>query len=173
MKIILVFILTLLLSSCCTKKNTPNLTPSQTAISCPNNGDCTLEIFENKSISTNMDTGKMNYTLVDSFDKTVVRYQYKKDMDQSNVDGGYREEIVFEIDADSNQIKYDDSALQKTKMLFGRYCFCRGQTGLYKVVNGSLEVKNSGELNFDLTFKINEVPQIVTHIEVVNGKLKQ
>jgi hypothetical protein len=173
MKIIRIFILTIVLSSCCTKKNKSNLSPSQIATSCPNNGDCSLEIIENKSVLTNMDTGKLNYALVDSFDKTVVRYQYKKDMDQSNVDGGYREEIVFEIEADSNVIKLENNNLKQTKMLYGRYCFCRGQTGLYEVVNGSLNLKNKDELGFDLSFKIDEVPQIVTHIEVVNGKLKQ
>lgn len=173
MKIKLFFIIAIALSSCCTKKNTSNLIPTQKEASCPNNGDCSLEIIANKSILTNMDTGKMNYILVDSFDKTVVRYQYKKDMDQTNVDGGYREEIVFEIDANSNNLILDNNDFQQTKMLFGRYCFCRGQTGLYKVVNGTLDLKNNDELNFDLTFKINEVPQIVSYIGVVNGKLKQ
>ena len=56
-------------------------------------------------------------------------------------------------------------------MLFGRYCNCRGQTGLYKVVNGSLDLKNQDDVSFDLDFKITEVPQVTNNVVVTNGKL--
>lgn len=159
------------LSSCCSnKKNTADLSISKINI-CPTDGKCSIEIFKNKSILINSDFGKTNYSIVDDFEKDVIRYQYSKNLDKSDVDGGYREEIVFEINQDQTDKKFMNTEIQQTKMLFGRYCFCRGQTGLYDVVNGSLNIKNIDNLDFELDFKISEVPQIINHIVVTNGKL--
>ena len=119
----------------------------------------------------NADFGKTNYTLVDDLDKNVVRYQYAKDLEKSNIDGGYREEIIFEIDNENSNISLSNEGLQDTKMLFGRYCNCRGQTGLYKVLSGNLELKNQDDVSFDLNFKITEVPQVTNNIVIKNGKL--
>lgn len=48
--------------------------------------------------------------------------------------------------------------------------FCKGQTGLYKVVSGSLDFANKKKLNLKLNFKINEVPQIINHLTANNRK---
>ena len=75
-------------------------------------------------------------------------------------DAGYREEIIFELD-NFDPIKLGSSSLQKTKMLFGRFCFCRGQTGYYKVTEGTFEIANQIAT---LQFKVSEVPQITNEI---------
>ena len=58
-----------------------------------------------------------------------------------------------------------DEALQQTKLIFGRHCFCRGQTGYFKLEKGSLilEEKNN---TFDLkiNFSTEKVPQIINQI---------
>ncbi|MBC7641851.1 MAG: hypothetical protein H7174_05860 [Flavobacterium sp.] len=161
----------ILISSCIPKKKFLESEFSNIVYNCPNNGNCDLEILENKSLLLNHDLGKLNYKLIDNKNKTVVRYQYSKDLDKSVVDGGYREEIIFEINSKNTDNKIFDVDLQKTKMLFGRFCFCRGQTGFYKIINGNLKIKKGKKLNFKLNFKINEVPQIVNEIIVVNDKL--
>lgn len=152
-----------------TKINTENLSVQKKNI-CPQDGECSLQIFKNKALLINTDNVKINYSLVDNPEKNVIQYQYKKNVNQSDVDGGYREEVIFEVDSNtSDELK--DNQLQTVKMLYGRYCFCRGQTGLFNVVSGNLNFENKKELNFELNFKINEVPQIINHITVNNGKL--
>ena len=171
MKSNIVFLFALILFSCCSKKTTSANNISQKVNICADNGTCTIEILKNKSISINADFGKTNYILIDDFDKNVVKYQYAKNLEESNIDGGYREEIIFEIDNKKNEISLQDIDLQQTKMLFGRYCNCRGQTGLYKVVRGSIDLKNHDDVSFDLNFKITEVPQVTNNVVVTNGKL--
>ena len=127
--------------------------------------------MKNKSIEFNYNLGKLNYSLINNEKKIVVKYEYSQNTDKSVVDGGYREEIIFEIDSKNNQNQLINLDLQKTKMLFGRYCFCRGQTGLYKVIKGDLNIKNTEKLNFELNFTILEVPQITKNIVVKNNKL--
>ena len=77
-------------------------------------------------------------------------------------DGHYREEIVFEINNNDSEIKFSGNDLQKTKMLFGRFCFCRGSTGNYKITDGNLKLKQTKkEVIFTLDFKNNKVPQLL------------
>jgi hypothetical protein len=165
------FFLLLVLTSCCSKKSN-----TQTDIlkntNCPKDGVCTIKILKNKAITLNPENDKLEYILVDNSEKTVVQYEFKKNMEQSDYDGGYREEVIFEIDSDEYDEKLTNTELQQTKMLYGRFCNCRGQTGLYRVINGTLKCTNDGDdVNFELNFKINEVPQIINTIVVKNGRL--
>lgn len=165
------FIFSLLIISCGSKKTSKAVDFSNKINTCPTDGNCKLEILKNKSIEFNYNLGKLNYSLINNEKKIVVKYEYSQNTDKSVVDGGYREEIIFEIDSKNNQNQLINLDLQKTKMLFGRYCFCRGQTGLYKVIKGDLNIKNTEKLNFELNFTILEVPQITKNIVVKNNKL--
>lgn len=169
----LLFVLISILTSCCSVKKTKINTENSSILNkivCPQEGECSVQIFKDKALIINSDNIKINYSLVDNPEKNVVQYQYKKNLKQSDVDGGYREEVLFEVDSNKSE-KLIDQELQTVKMIFGRYCFCRGQTGLYKVVLGNLSFENKKEFNFELNFKINEVPQIINHITVHDGKL--
>ena len=155
----------LLLFVFCACSSTNNLPPKKPPI-CPPDGDCTVTILEHKSIvlSSNEDNS-INYTLKDDSDHTVIRYEFNKNRNQAATDGSYKETIVFEINNTISQT-LENVDLQKTKMLFGRYCFCRGQIGLFIVTIGKLEwYKKNNKLQFHLDFKINEVPQIITTID--------
>ena len=50
--------------------------------------------------------------------------------------------------------------------MYNRICYCKGQTGFYKINNGNLFVKKIDEKTFNIQFecKVEEVPQIVTRI---------
>ena len=53
-------------------------------------------------------------------------------------------------------------------MLFGRFCYCKGSTGNYKVIDGNLNLKQKdNEVEFELVFKNNQVPQLLTTISEV------
>lgn len=129
------------------------------------NGFRKLYLLKNKKLEVLTTNGSLSYTIGNNNSTNVLQFVYEKDMDQAAYDGGYREEVVFEIPNNSVNQNYTNEVLQKTKMLFGRYCNCRGQNGLFKVSQGKLHITASKkETHFELHFKIIEVPQITDSI---------
>lgn len=128
---------------------------------CRENANCKIEIFDNKTLVVKQDEfGANYYTIENDPQKKVIKYSYSKIVKGNIQDAGYREEIVFELNDLSNQ-EFIDGNLQKTQMLFGRFCYCKGQTGNYKVKAGQLSVKNT---TVTLNFTVPEVPQIIKNI---------
>lgn len=168
MKILYLFIL-LALANCNCQKNATSKELAKTILNneaCPESGICTIELLKNKSLNVKNDEfGKIYYNLEENDTKNVVRYTFEKDKDSTLQDSGYREEIIFEINTNLNELTLSGKKLQETKMLFGRFCYCKGATGYYKIENGTLLLKKEKEnISLDLDFKITEVPQIVTKI---------
>lgn len=125
-----------------------------------------IYLFKNKKLEVSQTGGSLTYTMVDNDKTNVIQFSYEKDLDKMAYDGGYREEVVFEFPNDTAQQNYADAELNNTKMLFGRYCFCRGYTGLYKVNQGKLHLAVSKkQTHFELQFKVTEVPQVTTEIK--------
>ena len=112
--------------------------------------------------------GKTYYSLEDDITKNTIRYIYNLKNNKNIQDSSYREEVVFEVNAAKTELNLLDSKLQDSKMFFGRFCFCRGATGYYKVKVGNLKLKKINETyQLDFDFKINEVPQIISKISGV------
>jgi hypothetical protein len=131
---------------------------------CPQDGTCTIEILENKSIDVKQDEfGSIYYTIEENLNKKVIKYIYKRTVKEDLQDAGYREEIVFEIDVNLKNKTFLNDEIQETKMLFGRFCFCRGQTGNYKVNNGRLVINDN---SISLDFKTTKVPQVIKNISI-------
>lgn len=175
MKTLLLFSLSLFLNSCSCKKSTVDnqetIMTKTTALQsdCPTDGKCTVAIFPNKSMNIQTDgTGAIYNQLIDSKETSVVLYQYNRDVPEGLQDANYREEIIFEIkNSDTNRVASGND-LQQTKMLFGRFCFCRGQTGYYKVTHGNLNLTQKDKsVSFNLNFTITEVPQITKTIQAI------
>lgn len=125
-----------------------------------------IQLFKEKKLEISEVNGGLMYKLVENKQTNVVLFTYERDMEQLAIDGGYSEEVVFEIPNDKSEQKYTDKQLQNTKMLFGRHCFCRGKNGLFRVSQGNLHVDSSKKkLRFELDFKITEVPQETERIE--------
>jgi hypothetical protein len=164
MKKILFIIPCLLLLSCGTKKTDAN--KALLTSTCPKDGTCTLQLLKNKSMLVKNDEfGRPYYTLEDNAYKNTFLYTYSRTVKGNIQDAGYREEIVFELDKDGSTPPLANEAMQRTKMLFGRFCFCKGQTGYYKVTKGALAVaSNADGENVALDFEISEVPQIIKNI---------
>jgi hypothetical protein len=176
MKNLIILTLILILNSCKCPKDTlasslndsTQVLKTQKMVSnnCPENGTCTIEIFRNQSLDVKTDEfGGIYYDKIDNPETSVVLYKYDKNVPKGLHDGNYSEQIVFEINNSDKNLTLTNLDLQKTKMLFGRFCFCRGQTGNYKVDNGTLKLNQTkNELQFNLDFKITKVPQIITRI---------
>lgn len=137
---------------------------------CPTNGTCTLEVLKEKSLQIRQDEfGKTYYELADSKTSYVLLYRYKKFSREDVKDGEYTEEIIVEIDNSAEHLSLVNEELQHIKMLYGRLCFCRGLTGYYPIKEGSFKYDKTDEVQFDLNFKVHEVPQV---IQTISGTLK-
>ncbi len=157
----------IVLTSCSCKKTTSQKLTAMQQSECPKDGTCTVEIIDNKKLNVKQDEfGSIYYELEDNFDTKIVKYKYSRTVKGNIQDAGYREEIVFEIENALTDLTLVDTDIQNTKMLFGRFCYCKGQTGNYKVSIGKLNF-NAQEKTIDLDFKVTEVPQIITKIKIL------
>jgi len=129
---------------------------------CSKQADCTIELHPNKSVIIKTALNGMRYKLADQPGMNVIVYKYNKIIKGNIQDAGYREEIVFEYDG-KKPLTLDGSELQNTKMLFGRFCYCKGQTGYYPVRQGQLSIDENA--NAKLHFTVTEVPQVVKEIQ--------
>lgn len=166
-KTILLSAIILLLFSCTAKKEYVILQEDTTVPdTCPKEGSCDIKVHTDKTIVVKTsELGELYYELQDSKDKTVIVYTYTKTVRKDIMDAGYREEIVFEINNDAKSSVISDANLQQAKMLFGRFCFCKGSTGYYRIKSGSLKTdSDKGIKRFDLDFHIDEVPQVLQRI---------
>lgn len=133
---------------------------------CPNEGVCSIKYLVNKSIKIDRDnTNKIYYSLIDNFEKSVLRFEFKKNNPSDMAEANYIEEIVLEVQNSVQEINLSDEFLEKTKLLFGKYCYCKGQAGIYLIQTGSLNIKQdkekiSIELNFDMSPITHQVSKI-------------
>ncbi|PNQ74847.1 hypothetical protein C1T31_01530 [Hanstruepera neustonica] len=133
---------------------------------CPNDGTCSFEVLKNKSIDLKFDgLGQLYPDIIDS-NKMVVKFEYKRNEIPNTADSGYREIIYLELEPNKPELDINDSELEITKALFARLCFCRGQTGYYRINKGSLSVKGikEGLYRLEFSFNIGEVPQIINSV---------
>jgi len=130
---------------------------------CPEDGVCTFEVLENKSIELLKDgIGKLYTNIIDD-NNIVLKFEYIRNEIPNTVDGSYRELVYAELDPNNLTVEIENSQLKEVKLLFARFCFCRGQTGYYNVNKGNLSITRSGNnYQFNLEFIIDEVPQVIT-----------
>ena len=68
---------------------------------CPTKAKCTQDIFKDSGLVLSKDdTGKPFYSIVPQLGSTVYQYQMSENKDEQYMDGGYREEIIFEVPTD-------------------------------------------------------------------------
>ena len=155
-----------LISSCNAKQKVLIVKEVDKTISfCPDDGVCTFEVLQNKSLSILKDEFRNLYPKISDGDNIILKFEYKRNEIPNTVDGHYSELIYVELNSNKLIIELENSKLQEVNLLFARLCFCRGQTGYYKVKKGKLSIsKENDKYQFNLEFKIDEVPQIITSI---------
>ncbi len=132
---------------------------------CPEDGICTFEILKNKTFEVKKDNLGNLYPEIFDGDNIILIFEYKRNEIPNTLDGNYSELIYVELNPNNLIIDLEDSKLQDAKLLFARLCFCRGQTGYYKVKSGKLSIsREKDKYQFNLEFKVNEVPQVITSI---------
>lgn len=167
MRTYILFAICLCFFNCNTSKSTTNQTVKNSKKQpCPDDGKCSVILHQNKQLHIKKDDlGSLYYSLVDSKNTAVIAFEYKKHTDATLQDGHYSEEILFEIQNDTQLLELNDADLQITKMIFGRHCYCKGMAGYFSVTNGRLNLKKEhNKYNLSLQFKVNEVPQVLNSI---------
>jgi len=166
MRYLYVIIICFLVFSC--NANQKVLTVKEVDIAttfCPDDGVCTFQVLQNKSLNILQDEFGNTYPEVSDGDLMILKFQYKRKEIPNTMDSSYSELIYIELNSNNLILDLENSQLQEVKLLFARLCFCRGQTGYYKVKNGKLSIsKEDDKYRFNLEFKVNEVPQVITLI---------
>lgn len=164
-------LLGLTVTFCSPKKKIVNQNLSETQklnlSNCPDDGICSIEIIKNKSILVKTDEfGSNYYSLEDNTNTSVVYYKYDRNFEKKLQDAYYKEEIAFEVSNHITELNLTNDEIQNTKMLYGRLCYCKGQTGYYKVAKGNLKYsKKNNEIVINLEFENQKVPQIIKKIK--------
>ncbi|RZL31789.1 MAG: hypothetical protein EOP00_34685 [Pedobacter sp.] len=143
MKKVLFFIIisSFMISCKCKKEAVKNAQKHQTTSinDCFENSKCTQEIFKDSQLVIERDgIGKPFYKIETQKGTTVFRYLMKQNEDEQYVDGGYREEIIFELPSDLKVGTYTDKQILETKALFGVFCFCKDKAGYYPIKTGTI-----------------------------------
>ncbi|MFA5297149.1 MAG: hypothetical protein WC389_02970 [Lutibacter sp.] len=135
-------------------------------VDCPENGDCTIELLPNTSLSFEKDEFGNTYPVITEGNKTIFRYIYTRKPIPNTQDSDYSEIVFAEFDTAISEETLTDEKLQTKKLYFGRLCYCKGETGYYPIKKGEFKITKSTKdsFNIDFNFKISEVPQVISTI---------
>ena len=134
---------------------------------CPENGTCSFDVFQNKNLNILKDNiGEIYPEIIDG-NQLVLKFKFERNTDLKVADGQYIEEIYIELDP--KNLQKETTHLKSGNLLFARLCFCRGQTGYYRIRSGNLSVKKltNNSYQIDFVFAIDEVPQVITSISEI------
>ncbi|WP_298364107.1 hypothetical protein [uncultured Lutibacter sp.] len=131
----------------------------------PKNGSCTIELIPNKTIEFKTDNFGISYPIISDGENVLLKYTFKKNTIKNTQDGDYTEIIYAELNSNISNTTLNNENLQNVKLYFGRLCYCKGATGYYPITKGSFTVlkEENSTLNITATFKVLEVPQIISH----------
>ncbi len=137
----------------------------QKASTCFENGDCTVEIFKNSELLIKKDdTGQLYVEIIPGI-KNVFKYSYTRNKLEGIADSGYQEIILFEFLSGKINLLLQDKNLQEANLVFGRLCYCKGESGYFRINRGDLKlVSNNKRVAVDLKFQA-EVPQIIHELK--------
>ncbi len=152
--------------SCCAKKGAKRDLEILKTTSFKN-GKEEIKLFSNKQLQVFSRNGSMTCDLQESDASDVIWFNYEEDMDKAVYDGGYREELFFEIPKGDFELSLSGTEFQMAKMIFGRHCFCRGQNGLFAIEDGKLEIsRKKDKIKINLNFYQSKVPQKISRIQL-------
>ena len=160
-------LLLIILTTCISNKELKYTEEAIESQLCPQDGNCSYEVLKNQRITYNYSNLSKFYPSFSKGNKHVFKFEYKRNNSPNIQDSSYREEVFIELD--TNNLEIETTVFKGQKIIFARWCYCKGQTGYYKIEKGKLSVKkikkNTYQLKF--TFKMDQVPQVITEINHV------
>lgn len=133
---------------------------------CAADAKCSIEIIQNSNLLIEQDEDQNSYINLEKGDGTIIKYEFKRNEPPNTADAYYSELIYFQIDNNNKQLFLTNNALQDVKMMYGRFCYCKGTSGYFKVTKGRLKLSRiDNEISIDLHFKVGKIPQLITDIK--------
>lgn len=169
MKLFFTLILFLVVS-CKSAQNATNTTLNSNKIleikNCTENFECKLELLPNKTLIFNTDEFGNVYALVNDGENIILKYTYNKKPNLNIADDNYTEIIYAELPKNISNLHLTNQALQTVKLHFGRFCYCKGNTGYFPITEGefTLTKLENNQLKIELNFSLKKVPHKVTII---------
>lgn len=166
MKTAFTLVLSLVLASCNSHSQLVKKSNVKLKTECPSDGVCSLKVEQNKSLSLVNDNTINLYPEILAGDNIVLTFNYQRNEIPDTADGHYIEQILLELNPKNVEIALSNKNLENVKLVFARFCYCKGQTGYYKITRGNLKVEkvNENKYALTLTFSQDKVPQIITSI---------
>lgn len=162
----LCFLIVILYNVCCKTTEDDRLISIKKTLKteCPKDGTCSFEVLKNKNIKLRYDKFGASYPNIYDANKLLLKFEYKRDTILSNEDSSYRELIYIAVDF--NNLDFEKVSINNINVYFARLCFCRGQTGYYKIKEGEMVIKKLSDQTYQLKldFKTDEVPQVIRSI---------
>ena len=142
---------------------------SKSKVTCPKEGTCNFSIYPNQSIDFKIDEFGIGYAEFKISDSNVLKFEYQRNEIPNIADSGYIERVYLELPNHPKTLLSEDQTLEKVNLLFERVCYCKGQTGFYKINQGTLSLKliKKNRYHLKLSFKTSEVPQVLTEIDEI------
>ncbi len=132
---------------------------------CKENAQCNIQIIPNTTLIIKQDEFQHFYIEKGKGEKTIIKYEFKRNKLPNTADSQHTELIYFEIDNNCKSLSLTNQELQEVKMMYGRLCYCKGTSGYFKVTQGELKFTNeNNELSINLKFKVGKIPQLITEI---------
>ena len=170
MKAFQLLFMCLFLISCASKQDLIPLNyDKETFQKCPENGSCLLTVTSNQSLLIKKDITGVFYPKFIRSENVILKYEYTRKKIPNTEDSHYSEIVYLELSLNDLTTEVNYSNLKKVKALFGRLCFCRGQTGHYQIHDGVLSIKKLKDNIYTIQFRfsIDEVPQVIKSFEGV------
>lgn len=142
-KFLFILLISSVVSSCKSKKTmVENIDKHtiRTVTECLADAKCTFEVYKNSALSIEIDeaTQKPYYLINPQEGTDVYRYERSENQDEQYMDGGYREEIIFELSSNFKAGTISGKEIISTKALFGIFCYCKGKAGYYTIEQGKI-----------------------------------
>lgn len=166
MKKLLCSIFCLLIFSCGSKSQVLKNENDLKKTDCPIDGACSLKVEQNKTLNIINDRSPTLYPEIVNGENIILTFEYKRHEIPDTADGHYIEQLLLELDPNNLEAILSGNTLQNVKLLFARFCYCKGQTGYYKITNGTLKIEklNKNRYYISLDFSQDSVPQIIDSI---------
>ncbi|MBJ7880897.1 hypothetical protein [Gelidibacter salicanalis] len=134
---------------------------------CPEDGNCSFKSSPNTSVVFKTDEFGIGYLEYLEKDTTLLTFEYQRTEAPNTLDGYYIERLYIELPPALQALTLKDSALQQVNVLFERLCYCKGETGIYQINTGTLNLTplENERFHLELTFTTTEVPHIISKIE--------
>lgn len=166
------FILSILVLTFSCKSQHPDMLDSNIENSqrttCPDEGKCNFSLSSNQSIQFKKDEFGIGYAEFIKKDALLLKFEYQRDDIPNTVDGQYIERIYLELPNHPKTLNLKYEELKNINLLFERVCYCKGETGLYKIDQGTLSLKPLGNNSYHLKLKFkSSVPQVITEIDEI------